>query len=1009
MRVLYVKNGSDRDKRFQLQTMIYEVDGKKFVKKSALCDEALPHLFAMKENYTKLTNAISNPKVKLAKIVAEDDRSLTFEYIDGISLEKKFQKIKSDKEKVSRFIDEYSEFLKSSFKTKKFDVETITDECREVFGDFDYSSLVGELCFDSISNIDLIFSNIIYRDDEIYIIDYEWVFEVSLPINYMLYRTLEYKTLLKEYEYFIKYKDLENFFINKYVYNKSFHKYNFKYDKKRIILEEEIREKNQQIQEKEQQLQKLETTLNHIEEHKNSVIQELESVYSSKRWKLFYPIDKFKEKELSKKMYVFIKSNRALRTVYHKLPMSNELRWKIRQFVSTGKIQKDGTTSLVEDDLNILKNDVVNCEEFPLVSVIIPCYNQGCYLWESVASAYASYSSDIEVIVVDDGSTDTKTIKCMREIKSFFPNVEIIHKENGGLSSARNVGIKKAKGTYIQFLDADDILVPGKIDIQVSMAKDTNSVMISNYLTCDESCKAFYKTEETIKGFSYTFDDFIFKWERGLSIPIHCGLFPKKIFDEIKFDTELSAKEDWFMWVTLVNKGYKIKYLDIHSSVYRMHDKSMVRQSFVKMSQQWEKAYTKIASLLDGEKKIEFVKESKKWLENYYRSNPNYKEEVKKKDKIVKNQESSKTLNIDEEATIQLIKNFKNFGDNHPVISVVVPVFNHYEYLFSCFESVTKQGNVPIELICVNDNSSDKRVANLLDKLGSCSNVTIIQHKENKGISYTQNEAVDVANGQYIAFLDCDDFLKEGALEIVYEQIKELSEVDYFFTDRTNIDQNDKILYDATYKVVQSTHGIKDDLLDRMIASHLKVIKKSTYIDVGGSDAKMSGIQDWDLALKIAEVGELDYIDESLYCHRLHENSVTSSDSVAQYKKTNILRREFLEKWLNREENTKDIWSLLKSDNCNVDTLNELDNFMVFSPQNIKLNTWYCPDEIQEAFRSGKIIVFDAQDMMDNTYIEFLRDFNSYFDLIICDRLSVSSKLIGVTWSENIIWTPLKL
>jgi glycosyltransferase involved in cell wall biosynthesis len=286
--------------------------------------------------------------------------------------------------------------------------------------------------------------------------------------------------------------------------------------------------------------------------------------------------------------------------------------------------------------------------------------------------------------------------------------------------------------------------------------------------------------------------------------------------------------------------------------------------------------------------------------------------------------------------------------------------------------------------------------------------VTIIQHDENKGISYTQNEAVDIANGQYIAFLDCDDYLKDGALEIVYEKIKALPEVDYFFTDRTNIDQNSKVLYDATYKAVQSTHGIKNDLLNRMIASHLKVIKKSTYIKVGGSDAKMSGIQDWDLALKIAEVGELDYIDESLYCHRLHENSVTSSDSVAQYKKTNILRREFSRKWLNREENTKDIWSLLKSDNCNVDTLNDVDNFMVFSPQNIKLNTWYCPDEIQEAFRSGKIIVFDARGMIDNAYIEFLRDFNSYFDLIICDRLSVSSKLIGVTWSENIIWTPLK-
>jgi hypothetical protein len=135
----------------------------------------------------------------------------------------------------------------------------------------------GELCFDSISNIDLIFSNIIYRDDEIYIIDYEWVFECSLPVEYTLYRTLKYKTLLKEYKYLEKYENLEDFFIFKYVYNKSFHKYNFKYIKKRMILEEVVDKKEQQIQANEQQLQKLEITLNNVEQDNQSLKFELES------------------------------------------------------------------------------------------------------------------------------------------------------------------------------------------------------------------------------------------------------------------------------------------------------------------------------------------------------------------------------------------------------------------------------------------------------------------------------------------------------------------------------------------------------------------------------------------------------------------------------------------------------------------------------------------------------------------------------------------------------------
>ncbi len=772
------------------------------------------------------------------------------------------------------------------------------------------------------------------------------------------------------------------------------------------VLDTKILEKDHQLQQKNQQLQKSRIALDNMEEHKQSLLIELDNVYNSKRWKLFSPIDKLKEKNLSKKIYIFIKSNKSLRTLYHKLPISNTYRWKIRQFINTGKFQKAGITSLVEDRLDLFKYDK-NCSEFPLVSIIIPCYNQGCYLWESVPSAFASYSGEVEVIIVNDGSTDGRTIKCLREIKMFFPQVQILDKANGGLSSARNAGIEIVSGKYIQFLDADDILAPGKIDAQISYTENEYSVMVSNYLTCDENSRNFFKTEETVKGFDYTLDNFLYKWERGLSVPIHCGLFPKKIFDEIKFDTELSAKEDWFFWISLLQKDYQIKYIDVHSVVYRIHTESMVRQSFVKMSQQWEKAYHKIADIVTGDQRKTFIDESKKWLENYYRSNPNYQKELQSKNKAVETK-SLQPNTIDEKGINTLIEQFQDFGDKKPVISVIVPVYNHYDYLFQCFESITRQGSVPIELICVNDNSSDKRVENLLSKMEEIPNVTVIEHSENKGISYTQNEAVSKAKGEYIAFLDCDDYLKDGALEYIYEQIKNSPEVDYFFTDRSNIDENNKTLYDAVYKTVQSSNGIKSDLLDRMVASHLKVIKKETYLEVGGSDAKMSGIQDWDLALKIAEIGDLEYIEGSFYFHRLHENSVTSSDSVAQYKKTNILRREYAKRWLQESGDNIDqekINDLLKSHQ--IDALLSLENVATFSPKNIQLTTWYCPEMLRKAFIQNKFCVMDARGSLEQSMIDFLKDFNSYFDLILCDRLSVSSQTIGTLWSEQIIWTPL--
>jgi glycosyltransferase involved in cell wall biosynthesis len=433
------------------------------------------------------------------------------------------------------------------------------------------------------------------------------------------------------------------------------------------------------------------------------------------------------------------------------------------------------------------------------------------------------------------------------------------------------------------------------------------------------------------------------------------------------------------------------------------------------MSQQWEKAYIKVAEILEDEKKKKsFLIESKKWLENYYRSNPNYKEEIKNKPKTQKLgiPKIEKVSEINQKATKILINELKTLSTQEPIISVVVPIFNHYEYLFKCLSSVAKQGDIPLELVCVDDNSSDKRVRKLLEELAPINpNIKIIFHNENKGISYTQNEAVENAKGEYIAFLDCDDFLKENALSVVYQKIRANRSLDYIFTDRTNIDEKDNVLYDACYKTVKEADNIQDDLLDRMIASHLKVIKRETYLKVGGSDAKMSGIQDWDLALKIAEVGEIEYIPQTLYCHRLHENSVTSSDSVAQYKKSNILRREYAAKWLlsnnSPQKDISDIKRIIKNDG--IESLKNLDNVALFDTKNLKLNTWYCPKELKEAFSKNKICIMDARGNLDKSYIDFLKDFNSYFDLILCDRLSVSSQIIGTLWSEHIIWTSLEI
>jgi glycosyltransferase involved in cell wall biosynthesis len=94
----------------------------------------------------------------------------------------------------------------------------------------------------------------------------------------------------------------------------------------------------------------------------------------------------------------------------------------------------------------------------PTVSVVIPCFNDGAFLKDAVESVLAQTLQPIEILIVNDGSTDTKTLKLLGSIKS--SGVEVIHQENRGLASARNTGIRKSTGDYLYFLDADDLIAP---------------------------------------------------------------------------------------------------------------------------------------------------------------------------------------------------------------------------------------------------------------------------------------------------------------------------------------------------------------------------------------------------------------------------------------------------------------------------------------------------------------------------------------------------------------------
>ncbi|BBP97092.1 glycosyl transferase [Burkholderia sp. SFA1] len=218
----------------------------------------------------------------------------------------------------------------------------------------------------------------------------------------------------------------------------------------------------------------------------------------------------------------------------------------------------------------------------PLVSVVVPCYNQGQYLADLVESVNASCFSHHEVLIIDDGSTDSLTRRCLARIRSEGPRqeVRVISRANGGLPAARNTGLDAARGRYIQFLDSDDLVTQNKLDLQIeAMEADPSiDVHLTEFVMCDASRSRFWRLGvSTIAGFEYDPSSFVKYWERGLTIPIHCGLFRASAIGAIRFNEQLRAKEDWIFWVTLATTGARFAYSDFVGAVYRQHDSNMCK------------------------------------------------------------------------------------------------------------------------------------------------------------------------------------------------------------------------------------------------------------------------------------------------------------------------------------------------------------------------------------------------------------------------------------------------
>ena len=507
---IFVKYNRTRREEFQIRTSIIEEAGQKWVEKTALTKAAVSHIQSLQEKKEQLKHCYQN--IEAADVtVSADGRTARFPFIQGETLAEILGRQIQNGQAPVQAVKETMErvFAVTDGNVIPF---TKTEAFEEVFGsqpeDFSFAG-------DSypVTNLDGIFENMMEdKDGNIWVIDYEWVFDFPVPAEFARYRNLAY--FYYKYEKLMEYGNLTAFLaefgidsekasvygdmeksFQAYVHGDSTQGY-FKHFEQRIVTGEELKRKDADLQKAMERI----VVLQEEEENRNITIrkdQEIMRLTNNHVANLEIIIKDLRHEidEMGKTM-TYLNSHEALiYKVYRKL--ANAVRRRFPKGTRRHKVLKYaigtvrhpgyyGRLYVTKEGRNRIEGDfkigdgyretgklVFPKEEHPEVSVVIPVYNQIHYTYACLKSIL-EHTPDVtyEIIIADDVSTDATA-----EIFKFAENLVISrNQENQGFLRNCNQAAKKARGRYIMFLNNDTQVTDGWLSSLVNLIQSDDSI-----------------------------------------------------------------------------------------------------------------------------------------------------------------------------------------------------------------------------------------------------------------------------------------------------------------------------------------------------------------------------------------------------------------------------------------------------------------------------------------------------------------------------------------------------
>lgn len=252
------------------------------------------------------------------------------------------------------------------------------------------------------------------------------------------------------------------------------------------------------------------------------------------------------------------------------------------------------------------------------VTIIIPVYNGANYVREAIDSALAQTYKNIEILVINDGSTDDGATRDI--CKSYGDKIIYYEKKNGGVSTALNLGLEKMTGEYFSWLSHDDLYYPEKIEKQIKELEkyDENTILCSNVDLIDMNGNCFQRVLYDHEMLTKKPDYALFRGTiSGITL-----LIPKKAFDDCGgFDEKLRCVQDYLKWFEMLDK-YRFVHMEDVLAASRVHPKQVTVTS-PKMISEGDWLWTYVSEKYPKEKKIEcegseylFYSEMAKYLES---------------------------------------------------------------------------------------------------------------------------------------------------------------------------------------------------------------------------------------------------------------------------------------------------------------------------------------------------------------------------------------------------------